>query len=78
MNVLEQLAEMEHNQWISWASSVIKEHGRDLPISVREKWLKNMLPYEFLSEEEKEKDRIWARKIIIFFDNNFELFSKQL
>jgi hypothetical protein len=28
------------------------------------KWVQNWAPYEMLSEDEKDKDRIWARKVL--------------
>jgi len=50
--LLEPLAELEHKQWQSWAKIENPEHP-----------LINV-PYSKLTEEQKELDRIWARKII--------------
>lgn len=51
-DLLEKLAELEHKQWQSWAKIRCPEH---ILIDV---------PYSKLSEENKEKDRVWARKVI--------------
>ena len=60
--LLEQLADLEHQQWIEWAGTIMKQE----PISEerRNRWLKLFGSYKDLSENVKEQDRKWARKII--------------
>ena len=56
--LIEKLAELEHEQWLSWARAVWDE----VSVERREKWSPNMVPYAELSEKAKEQDREWARK----------------
>lgn len=59
---VERLAAIEHEQWMTWASTVAERE----PISDerRARWMSCMVPYSQLSEEMKEHDRVWARKVI--------------
>lgn len=59
--LLEELADLEHEQWMHWSQYVTENH--DIPEELHEKWEQNWRPYEELSEELKEKDRKWARKV---------------
>ena len=56
--LIEKLAELEHEQWLSWARAVWDE----VSVERREKWSPDMVPYAELSEKAKEQDREWARK----------------
>ena len=59
--LIEDLAELEHEQWMQWATSVIGE----VSLERAARWDKEyMKPYGELSEEAKEMDREWARKVI--------------
>ena len=58
--LLEKLSEIEHEQWMLWSKSVASEVSKDR----RERWEKLWIPYSELSEEMKEEDRIFARKVI--------------
>lgn len=62
--LLEELAELEHNQWISWTKALVKKHDKDLLLDITSKWKRNWKPYKDLTEKEKGKDRVWARKVI--------------
>lgn len=55
--IIEKLAELEHEQWKSWAKKKDPEH-----------YLVNV-PYSELDESDKEKDRHWARKAIQIIKN---------
>lgn len=60
---LEQLASLEHDQWVEWAKSLLaSEPG--ISASRRERWEKLFVPYKDLTEESKEQDRVYARKIL--------------
>jgi len=62
IKIVEQLADLEHRQWIHWSKYVAENH--DIPDKLEEKWEKSWKPYSELSEEMKEKDRKWARKVL--------------
>lgn len=69
-DLLEKLAELEHKQWISWSKYIADQliYKRIKPEDLLTKWHKNWKPYSKLSEEEKEKDRVWARKVLEILD----------
>ena len=60
--LLERLSDLEHKQWVHWTEYMMKSiHDEDKFI----RWEKQIkIPYSKLSEEDKEKDRIWARKVL--------------
>jgi hypothetical protein len=61
--ILEKLADLEHQQWMEWSKAIA---GADEKISEDrlDKWASLWIPYNKLSEEDKEKDRVWARKVL--------------
>lgn len=63
MTLIDRLAEIEHNQWISWAKKLI-ETETGLSEERKKRWKKLMVPYADLAEEWKEYDREWARKML--------------
>lgn len=67
---IEELADLEHRQWMHWSKYVSKNH--DISEDLREKWEENWKPYSELSEEMKEKDRKWARKVLAIADNSLK------
>ena len=60
MNLREKLANLEHEQWMKWASSVMDEVGEER----QKRWRAYMIPYGDLSEKVKDYDRKWADKIL--------------
>jgi hypothetical protein len=59
--VLEELAALEHEQWSHWTRYLLDNLS---PENIA-RWQRQIeTPYRELSEEEKEKDRIWARKVL--------------
>lgn len=58
---LEEIARLEHIQWMNWANSIIETNG--LTEERKERWKKLMVSYWDLSERYKEEDRIYARKV---------------
>lgn len=63
MKLIEKLAELEHEQWVQWNKSLPKD------LQKPELWLS----YENLTEEQKEKDRHFARKVIFALADYFLL-----
>ena len=59
--ILEKLADLEHKQWMAWAKDILK--SEDINKERAERWKKLFVPYKDLSEEMKELDREWARKV---------------
>ena len=58
--IREEIAELEHKQWVAWSKSLAKaEH---LDYDRLERWMKLWIPYAELTEEQKDQDRIWADK----------------
>lgn len=62
---LEDLAALEHNQWMLWAQSLMDNEV--LSVERVERWKSLMVPYSELSEDMKEHDRVWARQVISIF-----------
>lgn len=60
--MLEKLAELEHEQWMEWTKTVAARGVVDE--SQVAKWRPNWVPYSELSDEVKEFDRVWARKVM--------------
>jgi len=57
--LIEELARLEHEQWIHWTKYFL-ENLTDKNIRRWKRQIK--MPYEKLSETEKQSDREWARK----------------
>lgn len=61
-DLLEKLAELEHIKWMAWARHLLSE---EVITTLRvQRWAKLFVPYKDLSENEKEKDRILARRVL--------------
>ena len=58
--LIEQLAELEHEQWMTWARTLMQSER--LSVNRMARWHNSMVPYASLTEENKEHDRTWARK----------------
>ena len=59
--LLEKLADLEHQQWIHWTKYML-DNMSDENIN---RWKKQIeTPYSELSEKEKESDREWAEKVL--------------
>lgn len=56
----EQLASLIHAEWMSWSKAVANKVSPEK----RAKWEKLWIPYEELTEAQKDKDRIWADKAL--------------
>ena len=58
--LLERLAELEHEQWVAWSRAVADEVSEER----RRRWQAFWVPYAELPEDVKEQDRVWARKAL--------------
>jgi len=59
-DLVEALAKIEHDQWQHWSQAV----SPHVPEIVRTKWQSSWIAYDKLTDEVKEADRVWARKVI--------------
>ena len=59
--LLEHLAALEHDQWVSYVRHLFEI---DPTFPRRAKWEALCVPYDQLSEDEKEKAREWARHVL--------------
>ena len=57
--LVEELARIEHEQWRHWSQAVAAE----VPSATRDKWRGSWVDYAELTEELKDADRVWARKV---------------
>lgn len=72
--LIEKIAEIEREQWMEWSKSTIQElmggpHDTKKIVAERveekhHEWLQYWKDYSELSEEVKDKDREWARKVL--------------
>lgn len=63
---LEQLAELEHDQWAHWTRYML----RNLTPENIQRWMEQCdTPYSELTEKEKDSDREWAQKALAIADN---------
>lgn len=60
--LLEELSELEHEQWIKWSKEVCKTEN--ISESRKSRWEKYWIPYNELTDDIKEFDREYARKIL--------------
>ncbi len=61
MSLLERLAELEHQQWAHWTRYLMNNFDND-HIELWDRLCDT--PYINLTEQEKNSDREWARKVI--------------
>lgn len=67
--LIEQLAELEHDQWVEWSLELSEKE--ELSKERVDRWRMHCWkPYEDLSEPLKEFDRAWARKVISILKRN--------
>ena len=61
IEIIEKLSELEHKQWSHWTRYFLDNYT---PENIT-RWRKQIeTPYNKLSEEEKELDRTWAKKVL--------------
>ena len=66
--ILEALAELEHKQWMAWAKNLLRKEDLSKDRALR--WKSLFIPYEDLTKEMKEEDRIYARKVLNILKRN--------
>ncbi|MCL6442538.1 MAG: ParB/RepB/Spo0J family partition protein [Alicyclobacillus sp.] len=64
-DLLERVSAMVHEQWWDWAKKIAPE----IDPAHAAAWEKLFVPYEELPEQEKEKDRVFARRMIFMLQN---------
>ncbi len=62
LDLLETLAELEHQQWMNWAKQIMQKEK--LSQETTKRWKNYFIPYKDLPEDIKELDRNYARKVI--------------
>lgn len=67
---VDELAALEHEQWMTWAQSIMDTEP--LTVTRKHRWEKLMIPFSDLSEEMKEHDRKWARKVLDLVKRRFD------
>lgn len=70
--IIEKLSDLEHQQWMHLTKYISSKEN--ISKERLNKWKKLYIPYSELSEEDKEQDRIWARKV---YDVLMELNKKK-
>ena len=59
-DLVEALAEIEHEQWMHWSQAVALK----VPDGLSDNWRSSWVDYAELTEDLKEADRVWARKVV--------------
>lgn len=61
--MIEELEELEHEQWIKWAKDILKTEN--ITEERAKRWEKESFkPYKNLTEEQRDMDREWANKVL--------------
>jgi len=60
--ILEELAELEHNQWMEWVGTMMKT--QNITPDVLANWKSYLILYSDLPEDIKEFNRKFARKVM--------------
>jgi hypothetical protein len=69
--LVEKLAALEHEQWMQWSKNIVDTEF--ISLKRRQRWFKLWCHYDELSEEMKEFDRLWARKVLDVLNENQEM-----
>jgi len=64
--LIEELARLEHNQWVKWSQSVAE--SEPISESRSQRWTTLWVPYADLPENVKEQDRQWARMVFALIE----------
>jgi len=66
----EDLADLEHEQWIDWSKNIAD--SEDIDSERLERWEEYWKPYSELTEEVKDQDREWADKVIEIIEKHVD------
>jgi len=58
--LVERVARLEHEQWMEWSKAVADEVSSE----TRDRWEAFWVPYDELPDDVKERDRLWARRVL--------------
>jgi hypothetical protein len=71
-DLIEELSELEHEQWCDWAKNILEIE--DISKKIEERWKKyNFKPYKELSVEQKYMSIKWARKVLKIVKKHMEI-----
>ena len=59
-DLVEAVAEIENEQWMHWSQAVAPK----VLSGVSDNWRGSWVDYAELTEDSKEADRVWARKVV--------------
>ena len=76
MDVVDRISTVIHEEWMEWSKSISDIESYNQLILKVNRWEELWIPYGQLSEELKEKDREYARKIIRAFEYGGEKMSE--
>ncbi len=62
MDKLDRIASVIHKEWIEWSRETA--HRERISEATLRRWKSRWIPFEHLPDKEKERDRIWARRIL--------------
>ncbi len=69
VELIEKLADLEHKQWMYWAKDILKTEN--ITKERAKRWREESFkPYKDLTEEQKDMDREWARKVLEIINEN--------
>lgn len=57
---------LEHEQWMQWAKTIVTSEA--ISAERKARWFECFKPYHELTAEQKEHDRVWARKVLAYVD----------
>ena len=75
--IIEKLSALEHEQWMTWTQNLVR-FERLISDDRMKRWKADWIPYSQLSEDVKEEDRVWARKVQLVFDEAIEAKLKEI
>lgn len=61
--LLDELAALEHEQWMEWTETLAGEEA--LSPNRLQRWKSSFKPYEELTEAQQESDRNYAKKVLL-------------
>lgn len=62
-SLIDKLASLEHDQWMKWSKTLI-DNEPSISDTRRQRWESLWVPFASLSENDKNRDREWAEKVI--------------